>query len=142
MHAIIRKFVNVEVILYIIFGVLTTLVDWGMYAWLWSYKIDYRLSTALSWLAAVSFAFITNKLFVFRSYDVNWHHLWKEFISFFSCRGATGVITLLSMMLMVGVWHWHEFIGKLISSVASLILNYILSKLLIFRKPKSSGRSL
>lgn len=129
-----NKLVNRESISYIIFGVLTTLVDWMTYAALWKIGTDYRISTVLSWCAAVLFAFVTNKLFVFRSYDLRPDHLWKEFVSFVACRGATGVFTLAAMMVMVDVIHLNEFLGKLIVSAISLVLNYILSKLFIFKK--------
>lgn len=142
MHAIIRKFLNVQVLSYVIFGVLTTLVDWGVYAWLWSLGMDYRLSTAISWFAAVIFAFITNKLFVFQSFSVKLVHLWNEFIAFFSCRAVTGIMTLVLMMLMVDMLHLHEFVGKFFTSAISLVLNYLFSKLFVFKKPKNSGRSL
>lgn len=128
------KFVNRESISYLIFGVLTTLVDWLTYAALWRLGTDYRISTAVSWMAAVLFAFVTNKLFVFQSFDVHWEHLWKEFTSFVGCRGLTGVITLVAMIIMVDTLHWNEFLGKLMVSAISLLLNYIFSKLFIFKK--------
>ncbi|MEG0368798.1 MAG: GtrA family protein [Hungatella sp.] len=133
-----NKLVNREAITYIIFGILTTLVDWVVYAVLWRIGTDYRISTALSWCAAVLFAFITNKLFVFQSFDIHLRYLWKEFVSFVTCRAATGVFTFVAMIVMVDALHLHEFIGKLIVSAISLVLNYILSKLFIFKKNQSS----
>ena len=65
-----KKVLNRESISYIIFGVLTTLVDWASYAMFWSLGWDYRVSTALSWAAAVLFAFVTNKFWVFRSFTL------------------------------------------------------------------------
>ena len=60
--------------------------------------------------------------------------LWKEFVSFVACRLATGAFTMAGMILMVGSLHWPEFVGKLVVSAVSLVLNYILSKLFIFNK--------
>lgn len=128
------KLCSRESITYIIFGVLTTAVDWISYAALWAMGADYRVSTALSWAAAVLFAFVTNKFLVFRSFDMDMKHLWKEFVSFVACRAATGAFTMGGMIVMVGLLHWKEFIGKLIVSAVSLVLNYILSKLFIFKK--------
>lgn len=129
-----RKLCSRESITYIIFGVLTTAVDWVSYAALWAMGADYRVSTALSWTAAVLFAFVTNKFFVFQSFDMGPVHLWKEFVSFVACRAATGVFTMGGMIFMVGILGWPEFIGKLVVSAVSLVLNYILSKLFIFKK--------
>ena len=90
---IFHKFVNRESVTYIIFGVLTTAVDWITYTILWRMGADYRVSTALSWAAAVLFAFVTNKLFVFRSFSMNPVRLWREFASFVTARAATGILT-------------------------------------------------
>ena len=125
---------NREGITYVIFGVLTTAVDWVVYAALWAIGTDYRASTALSWAAAVLFAFVTNKFLVFRSLDVELGKLWKEFVSFVACRLATGAFTMAGMIVMVGSLHWPEFVGKLIVSAVSLVLNYVLSKAFIFKK--------
>lgn len=129
-----NKLCNRESITYIIFGFLTTAVDWVTYALLWAVGADYRVSTALSWIAAVLFAFITNKFIVFRSFNIRLQFLWKEFVSFVACRAATGVITMVGMIIMVDMLHWNEFFGKLVVSAVSLVLNYILSKLFIFKK--------
>lgn len=129
-----NKLCNRESITYIIFGFLTTAVDWVTYALLWAVGADYRVSTALSWIAAVLFAFITNKFIVFRSFNIRLKFLWKEFVSFVACRAATGVITMVGMIIMVDMLHWNEFFGKLVVSAVSLVLNYILSKLFIFKK--------
>lgn len=127
------KFVNQESVTYILFGVMTTLVDWVTYAVLREIGIDYRIATAVSWIIAVIFAFVTNKIFVFQSYEFHLGYLWKEFISFVTCRAATGIFTLLVMIVMVEWMHLNEFFGKVIISAISLVLNYLLSKLYIFK---------
>lgn len=136
---IMKKLCSRESITYIIFGFLTTAVDWLAYTALWAMGADYTVSTALSWSAAVLFAFVTNKFFVFQSLNVKPGYLWKEFVSFVACRGATGVFTMAGMVVMVGVLHWNEFLGKLVVSAVSLVLNYILSKLFIFKKADNGG---
>lgn len=134
MKTIWNKLCNRESVTYIIFGFLTTGVDWASYTLLRAVGADYRISTALSWVAAVLFAFLTNKFIVFRSFNIHLRFFWNEFASFVTCRVATGVLTLLGMILMVSVLHWNEFFGKLVVSAVSLALNYILSKLFIFKK--------
>ena len=77
-----KKLVNRETISYLIFGVLTTLVDWISYWYMRRVGTDYRLATAGSWAAAVLFAFVTNKLFVFGSFDLHPKKVWSEFVPF------------------------------------------------------------
>ena len=112
-----KKLVNRETVSYFVFGVLTTLVDWVSY-WVMTRlgQIDYRVATAGSWAAAVLFAFVTNKLFVFQSRSLHPRKVWSEFVPFVACRAATGLFTLVAMV------------------VISLVLNYIFSKWVIFRK--------
>lgn len=130
-----KKLVNRETILYIIFGVLTTLVDWGSYKLMRDRNIGYQLATAGSWAAAVAFAFVTNKLFVFGSFTLRPKLLGKELTSFVVCRLLTGLLTLVAMTIMVdGLGITQDFICKIIVSALSLVLNYILSKLFIFKK--------
>ncbi|MCI9360264.1 MAG: GtrA family protein [Hungatella sp.] len=134
-----KKLANPESVSYVFFGVLTTLIDWGSYRLFRVVGIDYRMATALSWAAAVLFAFVTNKLIVFRSLEMRLSLLWKEFVSFVTCRLATGVLTMVIMVFVVDILHWNEYVGKVLVSMVSLVLNYILSKLIIFKKKVHDG---
>lgn len=135
MPPILKTLITKETILYLIFGVLTTLTDWITYAWTRHIGISYQISTIAAWAAAVAFAFITNKLFVFESKDLSLRTLWKETASFIACRAATGLFTLAAMIAMVdGIGITQDMICKIIVSAISLILNYILSKRFIFTK--------
>ena len=129
-----------ESVTYIICGVLTTAVDWITHRILWHMGAEYQVSTAVSWAAAVLFAFVSNKFWVFQSFEVKPKQMWKEFVSLAACRVATFLITMAGMIIMVGMLHWNEFFGKLIVSGASMVLNYIPSKLFIFKKT-GDGRS-
>ena len=132
-----KKFVNRETVSYLIFGVLTTLTDWISYWIMRRAGMDYRLSTIGSWAAAVLFAFVTNKLFVFNSWNLHPGQVWREFSSFVICRAATGLFTLAAMIVMVSGWKIsQDFICKIVVSVISLVLNYVLSKLFIFKNRK------
>lgn len=143
MPTLLKKLITKETILYLIFGVLTTLTDWLTYAWMRHIGISYQLSTIGSWAAAVAFAFVTNKLFVFESKDLRPATLWKETVSFVACRVATGLFTLLAMIAMVdGLGITQDMICKVIVSAISLVLNYILSKLFIFKKPSKDSPTL
>ncbi|MDO4295065.1 MAG: GtrA family protein [bacterium] len=128
------KWMNPEVISYLIFGVLTTLVDWLLYALLRHMGLDYRFCTALSWFASVIFAYVTNKLFVFRNYNFRPSYLLKECAAFFACRISTGVFNFVAMLLLVDGLHSNEYAAKAVLAVAVIVLNYVGSKLFIFRK--------
>lgn len=129
-----KRFVNRETVSYLIFGVLTTLVDWLVYPVLRWFGHSVALSTAGSWAAAVLFAFVTNKLFVFQSYVFSLRELVREFASFVSCRTFSGLITILAMVVLVDWLGCNEWLGKAAVSALSLVLNYALSKLFIFKK--------
>lgn len=129
-----EKFVNRETVSYFIFGVLTTAVDWLVYPLMRLAGASVAWSSVVSWAAAVLFAYVTNKLFVFQSRTFNLKEIGKEFVSFVSCRALTGAFTVMAMVLIVDVLGWNEWIGKIAVSAASLVLNYILSKLFIFKK--------
>ena len=95
------KFVNRETISYLIFGVLTTLVDWISYAVFRHNGMNYRMATICCQAAAILFAYVTNKIWVFRSYNFRPVYLLKEMASFFSCRILTSVFTYVAMIVMV-----------------------------------------
>lgn len=145
-----RKFLNREVFMYLVFGVLTTVVSWASYALF--IKIlggisnsDVRISVAnvLSWIAAVLFAFITNKLWVFDSKSWKPSVVIKELGMFVVARLATGCIEWFGVPLLVKIGVDQELFGtegmvaKIIASVLVVILNYFFSKLLIFKKKES-----
>lgn len=135
-----KKLFNWETVSYVFFGVLTTLVDWLSYWVLRQLGIDYRIATAGSWVAAVAFAFITNKIYVFRSMSFAWDILKKEAVPFVAGRAVTGVFTLVVMMVLVdGLNIKNDFICKVIVSAISLVLNYVISKLFVF-KSEAAGK--
>ena len=128
-----NKFFNRENVSYLVFGVLTTLADWISYRMMRLAGMDYRLATAGAWAVAVLFAFVTNKLFVFGSLSLRPAQVWKEFVAFVACRVATGILTLIAMMVMVdGIGIQNDFFCKVVVSVLSLVMNYVLSKWFIF----------
>jgi len=133
-----EKYVNYETITYIIFGVLTTLVDWGIFALLNKvFAVPALAANIVSTAAAILFAFFTNKFIVFRSMSVEKTHLLVEFGKFVSSR----LLTFLLQELLL--WINEKWIGldavvmKMLTSVIVIILNYFLSKLFIFKKEKS-----
>lgn len=128
------KVLNRETILYLVFGVLTTILNYAVYEickWL---GIHYTLSTILAWVLSVIFAYITNKLFVFESKSFETAVLIREILSFVSCRLFSGLCDLLFMVFAVEMISMNDSLAKLVSNVFVVIINYIFSKLFIFRK--------
>lgn len=120
-----------EIILYGVFGVLTTVVNIVVY-WFFArfFGVNYLLSTAIAWILSVLFAFITNRIYVFESNNQN---IWKEMYLFFTFRLLSGFIDIIDMYLFVDVLHFDDMIIKILSNVIVIVLNYIFSKLFIFK---------
>ena len=133
------KVMNREVISYLIFWVLTTLVNWVVYAAMVKVHIDYRIATAVAWAVSVLFAFIVNKIFVFQSYNMRPAFVMKEITSFVACRAVSGVMEMVFMIVMVSWIHMDEYISKIAVSVIVVIVNYVFSKLFIFRKSEEKS---
>lgn len=143
-----------EIITYIIFGALTTAVSFISYSLfvllfnalgLWSVMVlgatlSVNLANLISWVCAVLFAFITNKLWVFESKSFEKSVALPEFVKFVSSRIATGVLEIVLVPFLIWIGLSQSLLGidgliaKLIVTVLVIILNYILSKLLIFKK--------
>ena len=92
------------------------------------------LSTAFAWLVAVVVAYILNKIFVFETKGLTKKELFKEIISFLVFRLLSGVLDIGFMKLTVDVLHFEKVLMKIISNIIVVILNYIFSKFIIFKK--------
>lgn len=124
-----------EQINYIIFGVFTTLVNYLVYLGLTRLlNTEVIPATIIAWVLAVLFAYITNKKFVFASNSFNFAQVTKEIASFFSLRIVSGIFEVVCMYIFVSVLQFNDIIIKLIVNIAVIILNYIFSKLIVFRK--------
>ncbi len=122
-------------ILYAVFGVLTTLINWGSYYIFYSIlHIPNVPSTIIAWFLAVAFAFITNKIWVFSSKSFDVKTLLHEIWTFLAARLATGLLDVGIMYFAVDVFAMNSTAWKLISNIIVIILNYILSKLIVFSR--------
>lgn len=128
-----------EIINYLIFGVLTTIVSLATY-YLLVYTIlnpenslQLQIANIISWITCVTFAYITNRKYVFNSKNNN---ILKEMTKFYSSRLTTLALDMLFMFIFVTTLHFNDKIIKLILQVIITILNYILSKILVFTKKK------
>lgn len=126
-----------DVISYLFFGVLTTAVNYLIY--LPCYNLlswSAGFSNIVAWIGAVAFAFLTNKPFVFKSYDWSWSVVWPELTRFIGCRIGSGVLETGILLICVDIFHWNGNVMKLTTAVLVIILNYIGSKFLVFKKKK------
>lgn len=130
-----------EIIMYLIFGVLTTLVSLISYSLLIKFlPLSITAASAISWVIAVSFAFVTNKQFVFKSRSREKKTVLKELISFFLARGISGIVEIFlpELLFKVGLsfslFGVKGLVSKIIVNVIVIILNYIFSKLWVFKK--------
>lgn len=128
------KIMNREVISYLIFGVLTTLVNWAVYGIMLRAGIDYRVANAAAWAVSVLFAFLVNKLYVFQSRSWGLGFVTRELGAFVACRGVSGIMEMAFMIMMVSWLRMDKYVSKVIVSVIVVIANYVFSKLFIFRK--------
>ena len=123
-----------EIINYLIAGILTTIVSILSYEILKNIlNIHYIISNILSWIVAVIFAYIINRKYVFESNKQSKQKI-KEFISFVSCRILSLLIETLSMYIMVDLIKLNSDIAKIIAQFIVLVLNYLFSKFLTFKK--------
>lgn len=124
---------NKQILLYLFFGVCTTGINTVCYGILYEHwKVSNMVSTVLAWLAAVIFAFFTNRSYVFESGKTGRAEKIREFISFFGCRILTGVLDVMIMAFAVDYMHWNSLIWKLCSNILVIILNFVASKFVIF----------
>ncbi|MBR3997270.1 MAG: GtrA family protein [Clostridia bacterium] len=121
-------------ILYLAFGAGTTLINLITYQMCYyALEISNVNAVIFAWLAAVMFAFVTNKLWVFESKRTG-SKIIKECITFFSCRMLTGIFDLLIMYYAVDVFEFDAFLWKLISNIAVIVLNYLAGRFVVFKK--------
>lgn len=122
------------VISYLIFGALTTAVNYLVYLPFYNLVgLTATVSNLIAWVAAVIFAFLTNKPFVFGSHDWHMRTVLPELMRFVGCRIGSGAAETLIILLTVDFLGWNGNLMKLITSVLVVVLNYIASKLLVFK---------
>lgn len=154
-HRLFGKICNREVILYLFFGALTTLVSlvtfWlpdklfaaagyqGVVHYVTGSEKNYAYIEAnvISWICAVLFAFVTNKRFVFDSKDTDKKTVLRELATFVGGRLTTLLVDMGLMVLFVTALSFPNMIAKIIVQVVIVLLNYVISKWIVFRKPEN-----
>ena len=132
LYSLIQK--HRDIIIYLFFGGLTTLVSFAVYFSAYHYlSLSAGWSNVISWGCAVLFAFVTNKPFVFHSRDWSCSVVLPELAKFIGSRLFSGLLETAFLAVTVDLLQLHNLSMKLIASVAVVILNYIFSKLIVFR---------
>ena len=126
-----------EIINYLIFGVLTTVVSLAVY-YICVYTflnpenvVQLQIANIISWVAGVAFAYVTNRKFVFESKEEN---KLKEAGKFVTSRITTLLMDMTIMFIGVTLCKFNDKIIKLISQVVVIVMNYLLSKIIVFKK--------
>ena len=135
MMRLIRKYR--DLILYAVFGVLTTLVNTVVY-WLCAHPLGMPVvpSSVIAWFFAVLFAYLTNRKWVFHSEAETASEIAAEMASFFLCRIATGVLDWVLMYIFAEKMQLNDLAVKIAVNILVILLNYVASKLLVVRRRK------
>lgn len=120
-----------EIIMYLIFGVLTTGINILTYTLLTNLvHMNWKIGNIIAWILSVLFAYITNKKYVFNSENKN---ILKELVSFFSVRLVSFILDMALMLLLIDLMSINNTISKIIVQVVVIIVNYLFSKLWVFK---------
>lgn len=143
-----------EIVAYLFWGVMSTVVSWGSYSLFaimfanqvgevhifnWKFSMVVVIANVLSWLCAITFAFFTNKIWVFES--KSWKRkVWlPELGKFLSSRMITGIVEMIGVPLLVSlglnqtIYGVEGMVAKILVSVIVVLLNYVFSKLFVFK---------
>ena len=124
-----------DILVYLVFGVLTTAVNYIVYLPCYNLlHLSATVSNVIAWAAAVAFAYVTNKPFVFHSHDWSAKTVVPELTKFIGTRLGSGGLETLVLLVFVDMLKGNGNVWKLLTSVLVVALNYIGSKLLVFRK--------
>ncbi len=133
LRALIHKYS--DIVSYLFFGGLTTVVNYVVYLPCYNMlHFSAAISNVIAWVVAVAFAYLTNKPFVFKSHDWSMQTVGPELTKFVGCRIGSGLLETAIIFVTVDCLNWNGNIWKLVTSVLVVILNYVASKLLVFRK--------
>ncbi|WNV81863.1 GtrA family protein [Bacillus atrophaeus] len=126
--------------MYIIMGIFTTAVNISsFYILVEILDTDYKTATVIAWVLSVLFAYITNKIYVFQQKTSDMRSLMRELTAFFSVRLLSLGIDLGMMILLVSQFHTNETLAKILDNVVIVVVNYIASKWLVFKKTTEEG---
>ncbi len=123
------------ILLFLLLGIVTTVVNYAVYLPLYNYiGMTATVSNCIAWVAAVTVSFLTNKPFVFESYDWSAKTVVPELVKYVGCRIGTGVAETAAIFIAVDLLGMDGNIIKLITSIMVIVLNYMGTKLFVFRR--------
>ncbi|WKF84757.1 GtrA family protein [Lacticaseibacillus pantheris] len=122
-----------SIIAYLFWGVVTTVVNIGVFMIWFKMGGNYQVGTIIAWLLSVLVAFFSNKVWVFNSHYGNFADTFREMISFFGARLATLVFDIFFTWFGISVLKWDALVVKVLDNVVVVIANYVLSKLFVFQ---------
>ena len=125
---------NKELVLYVIFGGLTTLVDWSISFLLYAVNVNVHVADVIAWCAAVLFAFVTNRSLVFQSKTRGFSKIARELIAFGGGRILTLLLQELIVFAFVDCLALNKYAIKIAAAVLVVLANFFLSKFWVFRK--------
>ena len=126
-----------EIILYLVFGVLTTAVSIGTFALNELVGIHELVGNIISWVVSVTFAFFTNRIWVFDAKTDSTKSFFVQFVLFYLSRITTFLVEELIIFVCVTLLHFNPMVIKIIAQVIVIVLNFVVSKLVVFRKKKT-----
>lgn len=119
-----------ELLNYIVFGVLTTLINILTYQIFSVAGVTTLIANGIAWLLSVLFAYITNRKYVFDSHSEN---RIQECLKFYGSRISTGILDMAGMWMLVDIFYFPGMVSKVGMNVVVIVLNYIFSKLFVFK---------
>ncbi len=125
-----------EFFLYAFFGVLTTIINIGLYRFLLFIDLNYVIANLTTLIVVKITAYIVNKLFVFKSKSDNFIDLMKEFLRYAVTRGITLLVDFFGLIIAVEWFCADEVFTKYLLQIVVVVLNYIFGKFLVFNKNK------
>lgn len=123
-----------EIVKYIIFGLGTTFINIISFTLLEYVGLDFKLANIVAWILSVTFAFYTNKKYVFDSKDNDINIIKKESLKFVSARLGSLAIDMVLMILLIDFMNINKMISKILVNIIIVIINYVVSKFYIFKK--------
>ena len=136
MKDLIKKLYHNDIIRYVFFGGCTTMVNLISFYLLRKAGVELNIANAISIVLAILFAYVVNSRFVFQDKAETLAEHVQPFLKFIGARALTMVIEMGGVFLLVGVMHLNDMVGKLITQVIVLILNYVFSKFFVFTTKK------
>ena len=123
-----------EMIQYIIWGVLSAVLNVGLFQILILGSVDYRIANLITIIVVKIFCYVTNKFFVFRTPYEGLKVLLKEMMAFIFARGVTSILDYVGVLVLVELVNCREMLSKCIMAVVVVVVNYIFSKFFVFKK--------